>query len=183
MNIIKTAGLIGLGYMLRDTNVLKGRYYHYSSDTNLGEYFRELAINKLDMIFYGCERHSKPSTRIPYNMGDRYRSFIKYSGQAHEPTIAQELRRFDTKEKAMTAYDKFYEMIGKYGSVSVSDWNEIYYELMPCSDELKIKSCYTDSRYGWTEKPEQDIRRKIDGNLNGCHLIWYEIHLPSPQKL
>lgn len=175
MNIIKTAGLIGLGYMLRDTNVLKSRYHYYGSDMNLSEYFRELTINKLDMIFYGCERHSKPSTRIPYNPGDRYRSFVKYNGQKHDPIIAEALRRFGTRAKAEEAYEKFSDMIEKYGSVRVSDWSDIYYELMPCDESQKIKSCYTDSQYGWTEVPEWDLHRLFGG--------WYEIHLPSPQRL
>ena len=176
MNIIKTAGLIGLGYMLRDTNVLKGRYY--GSQLTFGEYFHEVAINKLDIIFYGRERHSKEPKLIPYNVGDRYQNyFVDYRQHTRDQQVnlARQLCKFDSKEKAEAALDDLENFIKDYAVASVADWHDIYYNYMLTEEHKKLKTCYTDSKYGWRDLSTARIVKNYGST--------YEVQLPGIEPL
>jgi hypothetical protein len=70
----------------------------------------------------------------------------------------------DTKIEAETVAEKLYDIIEKYGHVTVADLNDLIGET----------SQYTDHKYGWTDLRGLDIRRIREG---------YLLILPDPEDL
>lgn len=75
--------------------------------------------------------------------------------------------RYKTREKALEILDRLKQLAENYGVVTVNDYNDI----------AKIKSSYTDTKYGWLEYM---IKEAIVCNDNCGYYICLSRPIPIP---
>ena len=139
MKLTSIVGLIGIGYLAAECQRNRPYKMKYRTNMNLpsySEYFREVLINKLDILFYGRPKHKSPresyysdrfSHRSPDNKNDSYQmDFIS----------------FETEGEATKVLGRMKDAIEEYGDVRVSDYYRFSKEKIPS---------YVDSQYGWTD--------------------------------
>lgn len=169
MKLTSIIGLIGVGYMINEGQKRRPYKVKYRANPNLpsySEYFREVLINKLDILFYGGPQHSKwernnYSRKLPYRTPEyRPPNYSKFFRNYKVDDIY-----FETEEKAKEVLDTLIDFVNKYDKVTVAD----YYEL---SDHSFPVNC-TDNKYGWTNLDYVEVRESLDGN-------WY-IDLEEPE--
>lgn len=141
MNLLKGLGLVGIGYFLSNKYTLTKVHTYKPYNPNrisYSDYFHELVINKLDILFYGGEVHSKRKNKISYS--------------SYKP-LGLELDKitFDTRTEAEEVLMFLDEMIEKYGKVTIADFK----------DCCGVTSNYTDNHYGWTSLEKAKVIRLL----------------------
>ena len=168
MGLVNVLGWIGIGYYLksRELNIPKYSQHSYGKRYNdlpsWGEWAHELAINKLDILFYGGPQHGanrkKTSCLSPISYqkirNDTYPEMYKLLGVS-----------FQTREDAEKTLDSIRDISNNYGNVRVADFYEI----------AGVSSTQEDSSWGWTADDIFDFR--VRAELSG--LMW-TIHFPDP---
>jgi hypothetical protein len=134
----------------------------------------EAGASYLDKLVYGESSRRRRAVSPPQSGPTGYVSYNQYSMAQSSPQRALSRRAraqhdFDEiilqhRGEADDVIDRMYEIMSRYGVVSVSD----LYEL------VGIKSSYTDNSWGWKGLRGAGVTRVRDGWL---------IDLPSPQPL
>lgn len=143
MNLLKGLGLVGIGYFLSNKYTLTKVHTYKPYNPNrisYSDYFHELVINKLDILFYGGEVHSKRRNKIIYS------SYKPRALELDEIT-------FDTRTEAEEVLMFLDEAIEKYGKVTIADFK----------DRCGVTSNFTDNNYGWTSLEEAKVMRLRSG--------------------
>ena len=121
--------------------------------------------NSAEMIFLG-----KVSDRGSSRSGASYVSYRDYSRRDDRRPSESRSRfdydeiRFDSRMDAEAVLDQMYDMIKRYGIVTVSD---MY-------DMADLTAPYTGNRYGWMSLRNADVERTSDG---------YKIRLPRASAI
>ena len=150
MKMIEVAILMGLGYCVRDAKDRKdkgGRYYRgrsnlYGKDGHIQqtfkEYFHELAINKLDILFYGSEVHKNKKVNFKYS---RPYSFITIDTMYN---AIKDLLCFSTYSEAITKMNEILDLAQEHDVVTVSD-------ILIMFGDPYLENKFTYTKYGWNK--------------------------------
>ena len=162
MGFLRTIGLIGVGYAINEYRRTKPIRYRTNYDIpSYSEYFHELIVNKLDILFYGGEIHARK--KIPYRTTKyypvNYYKFFKNEMQVDNIS-------FETRAEAEKVLDEMKEVLNEYGNVSIAD----YYDLVSHRSVLA-----SDLTHGWLDLSTTEVRKNIDGH-------WY-IDLEKPEYI
>jgi len=135
----------------------------------------------LDKLIYGESRRHRGSTH-PQSGPTGYVSYNRYSGPmggsigsrmpSSQRAISRQARArhdfdeivLDSRTEAEQVIDQLFEVVNRYGSVTVSD---LY-------DLVGLSSSHTDNKWGWTDLGGAGVSRIRDG---------YLLDLPDPSPL
>lgn len=175
LNLLNIVGLVGIGYMVRDRAMNRPYRRSYSSYTDryygrpsnnyptLKQYFRQLMVNKLDMLFYGDYQHGRVNTSKPAS----YRRLGNAESYRHAPYNVKEIHYY-ARSYAMMALNNLLSSIDKYGSAMVADYYT--YADSYISDHIyniPPKYGFDDTLYGWTDRSGLElamIRQTCEGH-------------------
>ena len=179
MNLIKAAVLIQIGYILRDQHLAPRKVQYvgrYSEKQNsLGEYFKNLSMDKMDMIFYGAHgnrngalKQFREPRRPAYASSYGIYSVIKPERETRSYTPAF----FTDRKRALQLHHDLYDLLKSYGQASIVD----YYDMA----EEQMVTDFADNRYGWKE---EDISADPLEYLEEDPALGFYLDLPEPRKL
>lgn len=164
MNLLKGLGLVGIGYFLSNKYTLTKVHTYKPYNPNrisYSDYFHELVINKLDILFYGGEVHSNRRNRIGYNSHYnhrptyRYKPQVQYDGRISSDDL-DKLLTFDSRSAAEIILADLQDLAKDYGMVTVAD-------LCDLRPDTMVPNKFTFNKIGWKESdivgltPTRDI--------------------------
>lgn len=169
MGVLRTIGLIGVGYAINEYRRTKPIRYRTIFDIpSYSEYFHELIVNKLDILFYGGEIHRRK--KIPYRTTEyhpvNYSKYFENGMQVFENGMQVDNISFETRAEAEKVLDEMKEVLNEYGNLSIED----YYDLVNHRSVLP-----SDRTHGWLDLSSTEVRKNIDGH-------WY-IDLEKPESI
>ena len=128
---------------------------------------QDTIINILEMVFHGRARGSRKGSYISYNSiyDSGRRSSRSASKTTTNPLSVDELR-YGTRGDAENVLDIMFDIIDKYGVISISD----VYDMSDVSTYD-----YTLTNYGWTDLYGSKVKRTRDG--------YYILDLPKARPL
>lgn len=144
MNLLKGLGLVGIGYFLSNKYALTRVHQYKPYDPNrisYSDYFHELVINKLDILFYGGEVHS--NRRNGHRPTYRYKPKIQYDGRI-PPEDLNKLLTFDSHSAAEIILADLQDLAKDYGTVTVAD-------LCNLRPDTMVPNKFTFNKIGWKE--------------------------------
>ena len=186
MSILTTVGLIGIGYMVKDRIDRGSKYYDSYRANTIKAYLRNLAMDKMDDIFY-----KKPGTRNnthttndpvkkPFTFDGYYSIPVTTTATSrlkYEPKYPYKLEEahYDDIEDALAVIEDMQRLIDRYGFTTVSD----YLNLIE-SDTFRN---FEYTAWGWKDLSD-DIDNYIADDINiETGEKFYTIDLPEPVRV
>ena len=150
MNLITALALFGAGYIYNEKHSTRPKInYSYTPYKNeertISQYFKNLAMDKMDLLFYGGTG----------NRNNRKVSYKKYFDGYYKNvlhTINVPIAKFSTKQGAWSFIDSLCKEFERYGNVTVDN----YYQFAGGNDDCVnakdfMPSSYTYTKYGWKD--------------------------------
>lgn len=180
MNLLKGLGLVGIGYFLSNKYTLTKVHTYKPYNPNrisYSDYFHELVINKLDILFYGGEVHSNRRNRANYydhRPTYRYKPQVQYDGRISSDDL-NKLLTFDSRDAARIILHDLQEFAKTYGFVTVAD-------LCDLRPDAMVHNKFTFNKFGWFESDIEFLTPGRDIIPLGDDERW-ELSLPAYRSL
>lgn len=122
----------------------------------------DIVTNGIDMFLYGgtgkSRNNSSSSSKVNYrNYSERrdnnHTNGYRGSENTNRNAFDYDNLIFDTRAEAEAAKQQMYDLINRYGIVTVSDLYEMANQTAP----------YTANKYGWMDVTSAEVRRERDG--------------------